>query len=208
MNHPDIAIAVTALLAQALKEIGIPSPGVTQGALVYAGYRLALGDYPSGLMIIAAVCIGSACGATLAYTGGHYFINHFNKYLRLTPKKLTHLKDRLGRGSSIAVMLGRFVPALMAPLSITAGMLHVSPRRFGGGVALAMVAWMALFVIGGAIFGEVFETFEIPSELYFPIACVIGVVMLFSVAIFFWRYRHSNRDLNESREVQDKCLPL
>jgi membrane protein DedA with SNARE-associated domain len=205
MNHPDIAIAVTALLAQALKEIGIPSPGVTQGALVYAGYRIALGDYPNGLMIVAAVCIGSACGATLAYAAGHYLLKHFNKYLRLTPEKLAHLKDRLGRGSSIAVMLGRFVPALMAPLSITAGVLHVSPRRFGGGVALAMVAWMALFVSGGAIFGEVFESFEIPAGLYLLIACIVGAIMLFSLAIFFWRCRHSKRGMNAPHEVQDKC---
>jgi membrane protein DedA with SNARE-associated domain len=208
MNHADIAIAVTALLAQALKEIGIPSPGVTQGALVYAGYRLALGDYPSGLMIIAAVCIGSACGATLAYIGGYYFFSYFNKYLRLTPEKVAHLKDKLGRGSSIAVMLGRFVPAVMAPLSITAGMLHVSPGRFGGGVALAMVAWMALFVTGGAIFGEVFESFEIPRGLYLPIACIIGAVLLFSLAIFFWRRKYSKRGMNVSHEVQDKCLPM
>ena len=201
MNDTDFVIALTALVAQGLKEMGIPSPGVTQGALVYAGYRLVLGDYATGLVIIAAVGVGSALGAATAYTGGRFFGYRLCKYLRLTPQKLEHLKRRLGRGALLAVMFGRFVPALMAPLSAVAGMLRLSPWHFAGGTLLAQVMWITLFVMGGSLFGQAFGEFEIPTALPMAAAAIVGLGLMSGIAIFFWRRQHSTPDCIPTQTV-------
>jgi hypothetical protein len=46
------AILLLAFFAQALKEIGIPSPGVTQSFLVYAGYQFSHGGFYLGLFFL------------------------------------------------------------------------------------------------------------------------------------------------------------
>ena len=149
MTDADIGLTATALVAQALKEVGIPSPGVTQGALVYAGYQLASGHHASGALIIVAdlprVAVRRTRGLLVrpvSWRGAD--AGRTGRYLRLSARDLERAKARLGRGTLWAVTVGRMIPAIMAPLSLVAGMMRVRVTAFAAGVSLSTLAWAGL----------------------------------------------------------------
>ena len=100
-----IAILVLAFLAQALKEIGIPSPGLSQSLLVYAGYQIARGGILFGSGIILFTFAGSLCGAYLIYClarfGGPKLLAKIKRYTRFSPESIEKAGTTIKRYSSI-----------------------------------------------------------------------------------------------------------
>jgi len=191
MPHSDSIIVISALLAQALKEIGIPSPGVTQGALIYAGYQLAGGRLTTGSAIIAAVYAGSLAGALAAYAIGRSLGSGFatrpGRYLRLSARNLDRARERLGSGALWAVTVGRMVPAIMTPLSVVAGAARVPVPAFAGGVSLSTLAWAALLACLGAAGGRTVETLVPTLNVPVLVAAAAGSVLAAGLASLWWR---------------------
>jgi membrane protein DedA with SNARE-associated domain len=194
ITQADGVIVGCTLIAQALKEIGIPSPGVTQGALIYAGYQIANENVPMGVAIIIAAFIGSACGCSVAYTMGRYLgfglLRRWGKYGRITTERLEEAKDKLGVRVILPVILGRFVPSIMAPLSIAAGTVRLPLPRFAAGIALAMLLWAGFFVTFGAIFGQAEVDMVIPSNLPLILAILFAALLLCGIAYILWQRYH------------------
>jgi membrane protein DedA with SNARE-associated domain len=149
------AFLITALVAQFLKELGVPSPGVTQSAVIYAGCQLALGN-AAGLLIIGAVLAGFIGGSATAYFIGHFFgkrlIDKLGKWLHVSPERLAETRSRISAKSRRAVFVGRFVPAMMLPLSLAAGAVRMPLPRFYASVGTAMILWTAVFIGLGIMF--------------------------------------------------------
>jgi len=193
----DMAVIGFAALAQALKEIGIPSPGVTQGALVYAGYQMAHGNFPLAIIIILAIFAGSICGCTIAFGTGRYLgsslVRHWGKYIRITPEKLQRAKNTLEHRSLVPMIFGRFVPAVMAPISVAAGTLRFSVPRYATGITISMLLWAGLFVMLGTIFGETALEMDILNGLPWVLAAAFSITVIGSIAYFIWRYLTRSR---------------
>ena len=180
-SPPETAIAVTAFFAQTLKEWGIPSPGVTQGAMIFAGYKVASGDPIIGFSIAVATLLGFITGSTSLYlisrSAGPSLIRVFNKLLRLKPERLEEVKAKLNSTHWRAVMIGRFIPALMAPLTIVAGLVKFPLRSFYFGTGLAMLAWVGFFGGIGIIWGNVVVEFIDPKYLpWFSVILALGLL--------------------------------
>jgi membrane protein DedA with SNARE-associated domain len=190
MTAADIGLTATALVAQALKEVGIPSPGVTQGALVYAGYQLAAGQRLSGALIIIAVYVGSLCGALLAFSFGRSLgaglAGRRSGLLRLSARDVERAKARLGRGTFWAVTVGRTIPAIMAPLSLVAGMLRAQVTPFAAGVSLSTLAWAGLLAGVGAAGGGVFDWASLRAGAPLLAAFTVAAILATTVAILWW----------------------
>lgn len=194
MGHSDVAVVGTALVAQALKEVGIPSPGVTQGALVYAGYQVAGGHVLVGSTIIAAVYAGSLGGALIAYAIGRSvgtrLVNRPSRYLHLSARNLERAKARLGKRALWAVTGGRMVPAIMAPLSVVAGVMRMPVASFAGGVSLNTLAWAVLLACLGAVCGPTLDSLALSANLPLLVALTAGTVLVASLAWLWWRSMH------------------
>jgi membrane protein DedA with SNARE-associated domain len=181
LSPDEIAIAVTAFLAQSLKEWGIPSPGVTQGALVFAGYKIASGDPYIGIVIAMATLLGFVTGSTSLYlisrSTGNFFSKHLNRLFRLNPNLLERLKNRLITAHWLAVMMARFIPTLMAPLTIVAGLVKFPLLRFYITTGLAMLVWLTFFGGIGLIWGNTATDFIAPSYLpWFSALLALGLL--------------------------------
>jgi len=199
VSPADIAIILTAMFAQALKELGIPSPGVTQGALIYAGIQLTTGNYPTGMAIILAIAFGSLCGASAAYSFGRFlgvpFVNRFGKYIKYTPGKMDQIKNKLHNKATLAVLLGRFVPAIMAPLSITAGIMRMPVAKYAIGIAVSVILWELFFVGIGAITGKVLDVFNIPGiNVLLPAILVAAVMLILLITGLLWVLRRRRKE--------------
>ena len=191
MTHADIGVTATALVAQALKELGIPSPGVTQGALVYAGCQLAAGHVLSGSLIITAVYIGSLGGALLACSIGRSLgatlVRRQGGWLRLSAPDLERAEARLGRGTLWTVTVGRMVPGLMAPLSLAAGMMRVQVWAFAAGVSLSTLAWAGLLAGAGAAGLGVFGRSTLRASAPLLAAVTTCTILLAGGVLIWWR---------------------
>jgi len=201
VEHADLAIIGLAFVAQALKEWGIPSPGVTQSSLMYAGCQLTAGSFLTGAVIVISVFSGSLCGSAVAYCAGRFlglrFVKRFGKYLHLTPEKLDALKMKIGNRATPAIMLGRFVPTMMAPLSVAAGMMRIPMARYSAGIALAVLLWETLFVSIGALTGkELSEVriLDIRGILPVLLGAMLAAFLIRTTFIYLLRWRREKKD--------------
>jgi membrane protein DedA with SNARE-associated domain len=207
----DTTILIGAMVAQALKEIGIPSPGVTQGALMYAGIKLMTGDSVAGIAIMLAIVLGSGCGSAAAYSVGRFvglgFVKRYGKYIRLSPENLGKIKNKLLEKAVLAVILGRFVPALMAPMSIKAGLVRMPIAKYAAGAAIAVMIWELFFVGLGAITGKVLDGFQIPGiDIWLPAMLAAAVMVFLVITGILWGFRRIKNEPIETLhlETQDK----
>jgi membrane protein DedA with SNARE-associated domain len=195
LSPAETAIAVTVFFAQALKEWGIPSPGVTQSAMIFAGYKLTSGDPATGLIIAMATLLGFMTGSATLYlmsrSAGGSVTRVLNRLLRLKPQRLEELKARLNSAHWQVVMVGRFIPALMAPLTIAAGLVKFPVRSFYFGTGLAMLVWLVFFGAIGVIWGNAALDFLTPKfSLWFSIL----LLLVFVGGGLFWFIRRTKTD--------------
>jgi membrane protein DedA with SNARE-associated domain len=200
IENADLAVISVAFVAQALKEWGIPSPGVTQSSLMYAGCQLTAGSFLTGAVIIIAVFTGSMCGSSVAYCSGRFlglrFVNRFGKYLHLTPEKLDELKSKIGNRATPAIMLGRFVPTMMAPLSVAAGILRIPMAKYSAGIALAVLLWESLFVSIGALTGKALSEvriLDIKEILPALLVAMLGAFLIRATVVYLIHWRTKRR---------------
>ena len=202
VERADLAIIGLAFVAQALKEWGIPSPGVTQSSLMYAGCQLTAGSFLTGTVIILAIFSGSLCGSSVAYCSGRFlgvrFINRFGKYIHLTPEKLDELKSKIGNRATPAIMLGRFVPTMMAPLSVAAGIMRIPMAKYSAGIALAVLIWESLFVSIGAFTGKALSEvriLDIKGILPALLGAMLGAFLIRTILVYLIHW-HRNKKVN------------
>ncbi|RJO62003.1 MAG: DedA family protein [Dehalococcoidia bacterium] len=200
VERADLAIIGLAFVAQALKEWGIPSPGVTQSSLMYAGWQLTAGSFLTGAAIIVSVFSGSLCGSAVAYCAGRFlgprFVNRFGKYLHLTPEKLDELKSKIGNRATPAIMLGRFVPTMMATLSVAAGMMRIPMAKYSAGVALAVLLWESLFVSIGALTGKALSEvriLDIKEILPALLVAMLGAFLIRATVVYLIHWRRKKK---------------
>jgi membrane protein DedA with SNARE-associated domain len=193
MGHTDIVLIGVALVAQALREMGVPCPGVTQSALIVAGYDLAGGHALAGSIIITAVYAGSLCGAIMAYLiGGSLgagLVRSRGRYLCLSARNLERARDHLGTGTLGALTAGRMIPATRAPLSVVAGMMRLPMAVFATGVSLSTLAWAGLIAGLGSVFGRRLAHLAPPPHVRILVALMGGTVLVASLASLWWRSR-------------------
>ena len=204
-----LSLATVAILfaTQSLKEIGVPSPGVTQGALVFAGYQLSRGDVLSFGGITMAIVLGGFFGASFVYSASRYWggrlVARYGRYLHLTEESLEKVRSRLQSKVFVPVFLGRSVPGMMAPTSIASGTMRLPLSRFMGGVALSLAFWAAIFIAAGALFSGLVHKVSLGidvNRVFMFLPVFAAVVLMLGLAYFFSRHKISKRRRREAAE--------
>lgn len=210
ISSADTAIIISALIAQTLKEMGIPFPGVTQAALMYAGWQLATTQYLTGAAIIAVILLGGMAGALTAYVLARHLglslVKSFPKYLNMTPEKLEKIKIKLSGKTLPAILFFRLVIPLKVSLSITAGLMRIQLGKFIPGILIALVVWEALYVTLGAIGKQAFKITHLPWDIGLVpsilVAIALGLLIRFGVVWGLRRWEERKSEiLNPKSEM-------
>ena|GEM_PF-1899331 len=192
------AIVVIAIVTQALKEIGIPFPGVTQSALIYAGYQLSFGDRFIALVIVMAILMGSISGSLFTYSMARFqglkLVEKFGKYLRVTPQSLEQARNKLQPAAFLSVVVGRCIPGMMAPTSIASGIIRISISKFVAGVGLSVMVWAGAFITLGTLSGQIINQIS-PFIERMPLflGLLAGGALTFGLAYLLWKRRRGTQ---------------
>jgi membrane protein DedA with SNARE-associated domain len=192
------AILLLAFFAQALKEIGIPSPGVTQSFLVYAGYQFSHGGFYLGVGIILFTFLGSISGAYLIFNlasfGGERLLAKLNRDIGIRPEAMEKARNKITTYSLFTVSVGRSVPGLMAPTSIVAGTINMPKGIFLLGVIFPLSLWILVLTTLGGSFGHfVPQIILLPYQFLFP----LGILLAFSILTGILYLRKGTRQAKE-----------
>ena len=165
---PGISILVIIFLAQALKEMGVPSFGLTHSLLLYAGYQFSSGSPYFGLAIILLTFLGSLCGASLIFhlarLKGDKFLAFLDRYGVVKPETLAKARSVLKSSSFMTISMGRSIPGLMLPTSILAGTLDFPISSFLSGVVVTLSLWVAVIVAMGTTFCHILPQIQISPD--------------------------------------------
>ncbi len=153
LESSKVTILVIIFLAQALKEMGIPSLGLSHSLLLYAGYLFSSGNPYFGGLIIIFTFLGSFCGAFLVFYlsrwRGDQLLAGMVHYGVIKPESILRARRVLTTSSSLTISIGRSIPGLMVPTSILAGILDFTISSFLTGIVATLIIWVAVFVTMG-----------------------------------------------------------
>jgi membrane protein DedA with SNARE-associated domain len=194
LNAAGISILVAAFVLQALKEIGIPSPGTTQSALIYAGYQFSNGNIFIALAVPTSILMGSISGSCCMYFAakflGFKLIEKFGKYLRVTPESLERAKNKMRPAAFLPVVVGRSIPGMMMPTSIASGVMHLPVSRFITGVSISVIVWAIVFIALGTLSAQIIDQLSpLIESIPLFLGLLIGCALIFALAYYFLKNR-------------------
>jgi membrane protein DedA with SNARE-associated domain len=197
-----VAILLLAFFAQALKEVGIPSPGLTQSLLLYAGYQFSSGGIHFGIGIIFFTFLGSLCGAYLIFClarfGGNKLLAKLNRHVGISPEAMEKVRNKITTYSFITVTVGRSIPGLMVPTSIVAGTLRMPIGKFLLGIVFPLSLWIVVLTTLGSTFGHFTPQIEFsPNRFLFFLGVLIALSAMTGI-VYIWKRK--SRSQKEPRE--------
>jgi membrane protein DedA with SNARE-associated domain len=186
-----IAILVIVFFAQALKEMGIPSLGLTHSLLLYAGYQFSSGSLYFGMAIILFTFLGSLSGACLIFylTRSRYkkILATLLHYSLIKSEAMARARSILIKSSFVTISIGRSIPGLMLPTSILAGTLDFSISSFLTSVVVTLSLWVVVIVTIGTTSTYITPQINIsPDRLILFLAPFI-ILGLLSGAVYMWK---------------------
>ncbi len=197
-QHPVAAGGVIFLIAF-LDSLVIAGIAVPAAPLLFAvGALVGLGHI-DGAYAVACAATGALLGDGLSFLIGYRWGPRlrqawpFSRYPQL-----------LGRGEALfrrhdvkAILVARFVGAIRPFVPAIAGMLRMSLRRYLPASAVAAVAWAALFLAPGWIFGASYDAVAAVAD---RLALALGALLLvlglaWASVLYVWRWfdAHANR---------------
>jgi membrane protein DedA with SNARE-associated domain len=185
IGQPPAIVAVIlflAFFAEALKEIGIPSPGLTQSLLLYAGYQFSRGGWLFGIGIVLFTFVGSLSGACLVFSlakfGGDKLLEMINRYTFITPAAIEKARTKISAHSFMTVTVGRSIPGFMVPTSMAAGALKMPIRKFLLGIIFPLSLWIIFFTtLGGS------ASYFVPQIKFNPASFLVLLGFLIAIGI-------------------------
>jgi membrane protein DedA with SNARE-associated domain len=205
--YSGIAILVIVFFAQALKEMGLPSLGLTHSLLLYAGYQFSSGNPDFGMAIILFTFMGSLCGASLIFClarfNGNKLLEVFDHFGIIKPKAMKRARLVLIKSSFVTISIGRSIPGLMLPTSILAGTLDFPIPGFYIGIVFTLSLWVIVIVKMGTTFSHFIpRAYILPERLIYFLIPPIGIGILSGVLYLQKRIRSRIAKVNH-KQIQE-----
>lgn len=131
----------------------IPSEPV----LVYAGYRINLGELSFPLVILSALA-GSFIKASVIYGIGYYlgksFLIKYSKFTHFKEEYITYLKNKVSKYGYWIVTPIQFIPIVRRFVSAPAGLIKLNFQRFMFYNLIGVAGWFSFLATVGIIFGK------------------------------------------------------
>lgn len=160
----------------------------------FAGFAAAKGHLNIVLVALAGA-VGSVAGAVFWYCiGRHFGVERVQRWAAAHGGYLAMSADDVGRAEkwfkrrgTLAVFVGRLVPAVRTLISVPAGMVAMSPAKFLLWSFAGSLLWSGLLAGGGYFLQDRFED----ATRWLDIAAKVIVVCL--VAAYVWRVANLRR---------------
>ena len=186
-----LALLVIVFIAQALKEMGIPSFGLTHSIMLYAGYQLSSGSIYLGIAVILFIFLGSLCGASLIFQMGRLkgkkLLSKSERHNLIKPEARFRAGNILTRFSFITISIGRSIPGLMLSTSLLAGMLDLPVSRFLLGIIVPLSLWVSLIATMGSTFNLFLPHIYIPPDRLLTFLWPFIAIILPAAALYMWK---------------------
>ncbi len=135
-----------------LQEIGVPNPVTNELVLMFGGY-LSYFHSLSLIRVVITVIIADVSGTCLLffsfYFFGNWLFNHKPKWLPLKSGAIFRLKRLVERRGYLGIFLGRLTPFLRGYVSVAAGIVRFTPRKFVTIVTFSALTWSGGLVTFG-----------------------------------------------------------
>ena len=153
-----------------------------------AGFTAARGDL-SIAAVIAAGTVGSLLGALLWYHIGRRvgcprlkrWAGRHGRWLTIEPEEVDQAAASFRKHSSMAVLVGRLIPAVRTLISVPAGVAEMELPKFLVFSALGTAGWTALLAVAGYLLEDSYQ--QVQSYLN-PVSNVI-----FGAILVWYLYR-------------------
>ncbi len=172
------------VLAMAIESACVPLP--SEIIMPFSGFLAANGRFSlNGVALAGAV--GCLLGSYVAYwvgaTGGRRFIERYGRYLLITRHELA-LADRFfARWGSLAILIGRLLPAIRTFIALPAGVAKMKLWPFTLYTLIGSYVWCFALAYAGMKLGQhwldlepVFRRFQGLIALLFLLALTIFLV--------------------------------
>ena len=210
--HPQAAGLLVFLIAfcDALAVVGIVVPALP--LLFAVGTLIGLGhlDGPYALLCAAA---GAFAGDALSYWIGHRWGPAMRELwlFRRYPQLLARGEALFRRHGSKGILIARFIGAVRPFVPAVAGMLHMPLRRYAPASAVAALAWAALFLAPGWIFGASYDAVAaVADKLALVLLGLLAVLALaWALVLYTWRWFAAHADTLLARALRwSRAHPL
>lgn len=155
-----------------------PMVGVFSGLMLKLGY---FSLFPLYVALVAGDLVGDFFWYGVGYFYGHKFIARFGKFFNVTEEMIDRVKDIFRKHQNFILFFSKVTMGLGLALAtlITAGMSHVSLKRFAFFNVLGQIVWTAFLLSLGYFFGGFYETigssFGIIALVGFFITCAVVI---------------------------------
>ena len=195
--NPQAAGGLVFLIAfcDALAVVGIVVPALP--LLFAVGTLIGLGHI-DGMYALTCVALGALAGDGLSYWIGHRWgagmrgLWLFRRY----PQLLDQGETMFRRHGSKGIVIARFVGAVRPFVPAVAGMLHMPLKRYLPASAFAALAWAAVFLAPGWMFGASYDAVAAVAD---KLALVLlglfaALALAWAVVLFTWRWFAAHAD--------------
>ena len=195
--HPHAAGGVVFLIAfcDALAVVGIVVPALP--LLFAVGTLIGLGHI-DGTYALLCAGLGAFTGDGLSYWIGYRWgpamrgLWLFRRY----PQLLDRGETLFRRHGSKGIVIARFVGAVRPFVPAVAGMLHLPLKRYMPASAFAALAWAAVFLAPGWVFGASYEAVAAVAD---KLALVLfglfaALALAWALVLYTWRWFAAHAD--------------
>jgi membrane protein DedA with SNARE-associated domain len=206
VNQGD-AVALLAMVGiTAITELGIPTFGLIDAVLIYAGYEFGLLSFRA-LLIILLLTLGRLLGSSAIFWPsriyGASFINWLGRRFPSLSFAMQKVSSRLGRRQALAVVIVRFTPGLLIAGSVASGMLRTKYRNFMIGVAIHAVIADIVLILIGQLGRYGISVAGINPQPWQVVAAAIVLVLGGTLAVFFFQRRSARKSAQKCDSAND-----
>ena len=189
--HPVAAGVLVLLIAfcDALVLVGIVVPALP--LLFAVGTLIGLGHI-NGPYAVACAALGAFLGDGLSYWAGRRWGPQMRDHwaFRRYPQLLDRGELLFRRHGASGIGIARFVGAVRPFVPAIAGMLRMPMKRYVPASALACLAWAAVFLAPGWIFGHSYDAVAAVADrlALVLLALVAALALAWAVVLYTWRW--------------------
>ncbi|MGV8944459.1 bifunctional DedA family/phosphatase PAP2 family protein [Thermomonas sp.] len=189
--HPQLAGGLVFLIAfcDSLAVVGIVVPALP--LLFAVGTLIGLGHLNGPYALLCAAA-GAFAGDAVSYWIGYRWgpgmrdVWLFRRY----PQLLDRGENLFRRHGSKGIVIARFVGAVRPFVPAVAGMLKLPMRRYAPASAFAAVAWAAVFLAPGWIFGTSYDAVAAVADklVLVLLALFVALALAWALVLYTWRW--------------------
>lgn len=174
------------IIGMTIESASIPLP--SEAIMGFAGYLVSTGVFKFWPAILAG-STGNVIGSTIMYVlgkyGGHPFLEKYGKWFRISHKELHKAENWFGKYGDIAVFIAQLLPVIRTFISLPAGILEISYKKFALYTFMGAFVWCTVLVYLGKVLGSNWEHI---SSFIKPVQNIMIVVVLILFAYFVYTH--------------------